>query len=99
MMLHLHPELVQMAHADNFVSTSVGLEAAGGILTPEGGIGFGWMAQDLHLSGTTGNAAAADAERGAIATDRAARSLLKLAREVQTFNTDFLTANTAFNHK
>ncbi|HBW3372364.1 TPA: creatininase family protein [Klebsiella pneumoniae] len=99
MMLHLHPELVQMAHADNFVSTSVGLEAAGGILTPEGGIGFGWMAQDLHLSGTTGNAAAADAERGAIATDRAARSLLKLAREVQTFNTDFLTANTAFNQK
>lgn len=97
MMLHLHPALVQMAHADNFVSTSVALEAKGGILTPEGGVGFGWMAQDLHLSGTTGNASAADAERGASATDRAAQALLKLVREVHDFNIDFLTARTAFN--
>jgi len=96
MMLHLHPELVQMQHADDFVSASVALEATGGILTPEGGIGFGWMAQDLHLSGTTGNAAAADAERGAIATDRAAHALLKLAREVQNFDIHFLTDRTAY---
>jgi len=96
MMLHLHPQLVQMQHADNFVSTSVALEARGGILTPEGGIGFGWMAQDLHLSGTTGNAAAADAERGKIATDRAAHALLKLAHEVQSFDLGFLTERTAY---
>lgn len=97
MMLHLHPELVQMQHAADFVSTSVALEATGGILTPEGGIGFGWMAQDLHLSGTTGNAAAADAERGAIATDRAAHALLTLAREVHNFDIQFLTDRTAFS--
>ena len=98
MMLHLHPELVQMQHADNFVSTSVALEARDGILTPEGGIGFGWMAQDLQLSGATGNAAAADAERGAVATDRAAQALLKLVGEVQAFDIAFLTERTAFNH-
>ncbi|WP_058961017.1 creatininase family protein [Type-E symbiont of Plautia stali] len=99
MMLHLHPELVQMAYADDFVSTSVALEASGGILKPEGGIGFGWMAQDLHLSGTTGNAAAADAERGQIATDRAAQALITLVREVQAFNLDFLKGETAFRSK
>ena len=30
-------------------------------LTPEGGVGFGWQAQDLHPAGVAGNAAAADA--------------------------------------
>ncbi|WAH61653.1 hypothetical protein LZ023_38745 (plasmid) [Pseudomonas silvicola] len=48
------------------------------------------MAQDLHLSGTTGNAAAADAEQGSDATDRAAQALITLVREVQKSNLDFL---------
>lgn len=96
MMLHLHPERVQMQYAEDFVSTSVALAASGGILTPEGGIGFGWMAQDLHLSGTTGNASAADADRGKIATDRAAKALITLVREVQAFDLNAIKRDTAF---
>ncbi len=85
-MLHLHPELVQMDYAENFVSASVALAEKGGILTPEGGVGFGWMAQDLHPAGVTGNAAAADAERGKIETERAAAALVRLITEVRDFD-------------
>jgi creatinine amidohydrolase len=88
-MLHLHPDLVQMDYAQNFVSASVALAETGGILTPEGGVGFGWMAEDLHPSGTTGNAAAADAERGKIETDRAAEALIRLIEEVQAYQPPF----------
>ena len=56
----------------NFVPLSVELERGGGMLTPEGAVGFGWQAQDLEPSGACGNAAAADAERGAILVERAA---------------------------
>ncbi|QKJ85326.1 Creatinine amidohydrolase [Paramixta manurensis] len=84
-MLHLHPEWVHMEHADNFISSSVAWAENGGILTPEGGVSFGWMAEDLHPSGTTGNAAAADAGRGKIETDRAARALIQLIEEVRAF--------------
>lgn len=96
-MLYLHPELVHMQHADNFVSASVAMEAKGGILTPEGGVSFGWMAQDLHPSGTTGNAAAADAERGEIEVERAARALLQLIEEVSRADLGLLTPHTAFS--
>lgn len=95
-MLHLHPDLVEMDYADDFVSASVALAEKGGILTPEGGVGFGWMAQDLHLSGTTGNAAAADAARGRIETERAAQSLIRLIEEVSTFDMTILSAQTRF---
>ncbi|RWR02477.1 creatininase [[Pantoea] beijingensis] len=84
-MLHLHPELVQMQYAENFVSASVASAEKGGILTPEGGVSFGWMAEDLHPSGTTGNAASADAARGKIETERAAQALVQLVQEVQAF--------------
>lgn len=88
-MLHLHPELVQMDYAEDFVSASVALAEKGGILTPEGGVGFGWMAQDLHPSGTTGNAAAADAGRGKIQTQRAAQALIRLIEEVRAYSPGF----------
>jgi len=89
-MLHLHPDLVQMAYAENFVSASVALAAKGGILTPEGGVGFGWMAEDLHPAGTTGNAAAADAGRGKTETERAAQALVQLIEEVRDFDISHL---------
>ena len=84
-LLHLHPDLVDMSKADNFVPLSVELEKAGGMLTPEGAVGFGWQAQDLHPSGAAGNASLADAERGRIAVERAADRLLTLVQEVSVF--------------
>jgi creatinine amidohydrolase len=84
-MLAAYPGLVKMQHASNFVPLSVELERAGGLLTPEGAVGFGWQAQDLCAEGACGNAAAADARRGDVLIDRAARSLLKLCDEIAAF--------------
>lgn len=96
-MRHLHPDLVRMEHAANFVPLSVDLDAQGGLLAPEGAVSFGWMAQDLHPAGVSGNAAAADAERGAELVERAARALVRLIGEVSAFPLDHLAARTAFD--
>jgi creatinine amidohydrolase len=84
-MLAAHPDLVKMNLAGDFVPLSVALEEAGGLLTPEGAVGFGWQAQDLCPAGACGNASAADAERGEILIDRAAHALIRLCDEVARF--------------
>ncbi len=94
-MLAAYPKLVKMQHADNFVPLSVELEKAGGLLTPEGKVGFGWQAQDLCAAGASGNAAAADAKRGEILIDRAARALLRLCDEIADFPMEKLRTQAA----
>ena len=96
-MLHLHPDLVQMDHAADFRPSSMALQAHGSILTPEGGVGFGWQAQDLHPAGVAGNAAAADAARGREEVERAARALVRLATEVAAYPLSALIGKTAFD--
>lgn len=96
-MLHLHPALVNMAHAENFTSAAEHLAARGGLLTPEGGVSFGWQAQDLHPAGVTGNAAQADATRGQIQLERAAKALVDLIREVHDYPVLHLSQATRFN--
>ena len=96
-MLHLHPDLVRQEQAADFVPLSVLLEAQGGLLTPEGVVGFGWAAQDLHPLGVCGNAAAADAERGHALVERAARGLVALTAEVAAFPLDRLGERTGFD--
>jgi len=95
-MLHLHPELVNMQYAENFVPSSVEMERNNGLLSPEGAVGFGWQAQDLHQAGVAGNAAAADAERGRLEIDRAARALIQLIQEVAAYPLEAITNETAF---
>ena len=51
MMLHLRPEAVRMELAEDFEPASVELQQRFRHLLPEGGVGFGWMSQDLHPSG------------------------------------------------
>ena len=53
MMLHARPEAVRMDMAEDFEPTSVELQRRfQHLLLPEGGVGFGWMSQDLlHPSG------------------------------------------------
>lgn len=96
-MLHLHPNLVAMHYAENFTSAAEALATKGGVLTPEGGVSFGWQAQDLHPAGVTGNAAAADAARGEIEVERAAQALVKLAQEVYDYPLSAMTQATRFN--
>lgn len=96
-MLHLHPGLVAMEHAANFESASVARSAEGGILTPEGGVGYGWQAQDLHPAGVMGNAAGADAERGREEVERAAKALLRLIAEVAAYPLERVKSETLFH--
>ena len=85
-MLQLHPDLVEMQHAAQFrAAVRASSNKKGGMLTPEGAVGFGWQAQDLCAEGASGNAAAADAKRGEILVDRAAQALLKLCDEIADF--------------
>jgi creatinine amidohydrolase len=85
MMLALRPDLVQMDKAENFAPLSIALAKDYRYLTPEGRIGFGWQAQDLHPSGACGNALDADAGRGARSVEHAAQGLVALLREVHRY--------------
>lgn len=96
-MLHLHGDLVDMSRAENFVPLSVELEKSYAILTPEGAVGFGWQTQDLQPSGACGNAAAADAKRGAELVERAANKLIALIEEVARFPIETMTARTRYS--
>jgi creatinine amidohydrolase len=97
-MLHLHGDLIAMEHAANFAPLSIAIEQAGGMLTPEGRVGFGWQTQDLEPSGACGDAASADAERGRIVVERAAEALVRLCKEVQCYPLSRLTRKTLYNN-
>lgn len=96
MMLHLHPDLVDMSLAEDFVSASVRIEAENAVLRSEGSVGFGWQMQDLHPSGACGNAAAATAELGRELVERAARALATLCAETERYPLDRLSTDTRF---
>ena len=59
LMLHFRPELVDMAAAENFVST-----AESATISPIGPVSYGWVSSDLNPSGTVGEAHLATAEKG-----------------------------------
>jgi len=82
LMLHLHPELVQLDRLADFSSAVETMASANRWLGAEKPIGFGWKAQDLNPAGVTGNAARADAERGAAYLEHIGRSFAELLAEV-----------------
>ena len=92
-MLHLRPDLVKMDKARNFVPLSATMEREYEILAPEGAVGFGWQTQDLNPDGACGDAAAADAKRGAAMVDHYARRLIQLLQEIDRFPLSTLKAN------
>jgi creatinine amidohydrolase len=96
LMLHLHPDLVDMSKASDFVPLSKTLAKENRFLSPEGGISFGWQMQDLHPTGAAGNAAAADAARGAALLDHLARSFVGLVEEVARFPLERLSQPTVW---
>lgn len=95
-MLHLHPHLVDMAQARDFVSTSAGIERSNVVLRSEGSVGFGWQTQDLNPFGACGNASQATPELGRALVERSAMALALLACEVDRYPLSKLAANTAF---
>jgi creatinine amidohydrolase len=85
-MLHLRPDLVRMEHAADFRSAWLSRENGLSLLTPEGGVGFGWETQDLHPAGALGDASAASASVGAAILEYQAGRLAMLLREVGAFD-------------
>jgi creatinine amidohydrolase len=96
-MLHLHPDLVRMDRAENFEPASMAIARDYRLLTPEGAVGFGWQTQDLHPAGACGDAAAADAARGATAVERGAQGLLDLIAEVARYPLSAIRQDTRYS--
>jgi creatinine amidohydrolase len=96
-MLHLHPELVEMHLAENFVPLSVEMERESEILGRGNSVSFGWQAQDLHPKGACGDATKATAQLGAITVERAAQRLVALVNEISRYPLSRIVANTAFD--
>lgn len=88
LILHLQPDAVRMAEAVNFRSAWIARESALSVLTPEGGIGFGWETQDLHPAGALGDASGATAETGAAILEHQAARLALLFKEVHELDID-----------
>jgi creatinine amidohydrolase len=97
-MLHLHPELVDMNHAENFVPLSVQIERESEMLGPEGGARFGWQTQDLNPKGACGDATKATADLGKLTVERAATRLLVLIDEISRYPLSRIAARTAFDN-
>ena len=81
-MLHLHPGLVKMDRARNFRSRAIALDAENAVLRVEGATAIGWQTQDLNQAGACGDATRADAGRGKMLVERAARALADLVADV-----------------
>ncbi|SHJ52871.1 creatinine amidohydrolase [Bradyrhizobium lablabi] len=96
-MLHLHPDLVEMKRAENFVPLSVAIERESDMLGPEGGARFGWQAQDLHPKGACGDATKASADLGKLTVEHAAGQLLVLIDQISRYPLSRVAADTAFD--
>ncbi|MGI9491442.1 MAG: creatininase family protein [Geminicoccaceae bacterium] len=97
MMLHLHPDLVDMAKAENFEPMMAGMKGEGyRRLTPVGAGRMGWKAEDLQSSGACGNAAAADAEKGRLLVEHAAEVLVELLIEMDRYPLSRLVEGSSF---
>ncbi|MEO7105903.1 MAG: creatininase family protein [Rhodoferax sp.] len=82
MMLALAPELVAMARAQNFASTSEDRSQRYNILGDGKSAKLGWQMQDYNPHGAVGNAAAASADKGRTVLDAAGRALAGLLAEL-----------------
>ncbi len=82
MMLALAPARVQMAQAQNFVSTAQARARQFPILGNGRSAKLGWQTQDYHSAGAVGNAAAATAAKGEALVQAAGRALAQLLAEL-----------------
>jgi creatinine amidohydrolase len=92
MMLALAPHLVDMAQAQNFVSTSQHRAANYPILGNGTSAKLGWQMQDYNPQGAAGNALAATAAKGHALVNAAGLQLAKLLQEVSSLPLSTLNA-------
>lgn len=92
LMLHFHPELVDMEAAENFVST-----AESATIPPIGPVSYGWTASDLNAAGTVGEAHLATAEKGKMTVRHQVAGLIDLLRQIRATPVgEFAPTNRAF---
>ena len=82
LLLHLRPDLVRRDELQNFSGLAQQLAKRNSLLGAEKPIGIGWLSEDLHPAGVSGNAARADAKRGAEHLAFLADRLITLITEV-----------------
>ncbi|MFM8746476.1 MAG: creatininase family protein [Aestuariivirga sp.] len=81
-MLALHPELVRMEQARDFISAQQASERDFPRLRGHGPVQFGWKMADLNGDGAAGNAAAGNAEKGHAIIDHQALGFIDVPRDV-----------------
>lgn len=86
LMLAGRGDTVRMGQAEAAVPATIGMAQEFKWLGAFRPAGFGWMTQDLHPSGTVGDASLATAEKGKAALAHGAQSFVELLREVDRFD-------------
>jgi creatinine amidohydrolase len=86
LMLAGRRDTVRMDKAEAAIPTTVAMAQEFHWLGAFRPAGFGWMTQDLHASGTVGDAARATAAKGEAALAHGARSFVELMREIDRFD-------------
>jgi creatinine amidohydrolase len=95
MMLALAPQLVDMAQAKNFRSSSQDRAARYPILGNGSSAKLGWQMQDYNPQGAAGNALAATAAKGQLLVDAAGLQLARLLQEVSSLPLTTLNPQTS----
>lgn len=96
LMLALAPHLVRMHEAQHFHSSAQDRARDFAILGNGKSAKLAWQMQDYHPAGAVGNAAAADAARGQVMLQAAARALAALLSELHRLPDDTLRTQTAY---
>ena len=86
LMLAGRGDTVRMDKAEAAVPTTVAMAQEFHWLGAFRPAGFGWMTQDLHATGTVGDASRATTEKGEAALAHGARGFVELLREIDRFD-------------
>lgn len=87
-MLHLRPDLVKMDKAQNYSGLLADIEKEYKRLRVIGSTYMGWVSNDLHPAGCSGDATAANAELGKVYVDHYTQALAELLVEVSDYSLD-----------
>jgi creatinine amidohydrolase len=86
LMLAGRRDTVRMDQAEAAIPTTVAMAQEFHWLGAFRPAGFGWMTQDLHASGTVGDASRATPEKGEAALAHGAQGFVELLREIDRFD-------------
>jgi creatinine amidohydrolase len=86
LMLYFRPDLVRTDLVANFEAASIKMANEFALLRPSPPHAFGWMAQDLNIAGTVGDATNATAEKGAKTAAHQADGFITLLRDIAAFS-------------